>query len=83
MKKLKNIIIILIILILILGITLVILSYRKQITNSDIPYANIPQNTIVELAKNSIKEENDNIYFTINDLIQNSIEEENTKFYIK
>ena len=81
MKKIKNIIIILgIIVVIMIGILLVMLKKQKQ-EPDDIEDQNIPQDTLITLETNTIKEENSNIFFTINDLIQNSIAKEEKDSY--
>lgn len=41
----------------------------------------IPQDTLIELDENTVKEKNDNIFFSISDLIQSSVDKEETYYY--
>ncbi len=81
MKKMRNVIIILLILILVIAVILIVmLNQQKQ----DLPIMEedkIPQDTKIELAKRTVKEENDYIFFTINDIIQKMAKEKDVKYY--
>lgn len=81
MRKLKNIIIVLLIFILIISVILIIILNKQKQDLPIIEESEIPQDTQIELAKNTIKEENDYIFFTINDIIQKMIKKENAKYY--
>lgn len=83
MKKLKYIIIGLVISLIILIILLIgILNKRKESERvDDLEDGSIPQDTLVEMDKYTVKETNDNMFFTINDIIQQSLKTNQKDYY--